>query len=414
MAKEVIVLGAGMVGVCIAYHLVRRGHLVTLVDRCAPGMETSFGNAGLIQREAVRPHPFPRDLATLCRVLPNRSIDIRYQSNALLANTRTLFKYWRNSATEPYARIVSEYASLIRHCTEEHAFMIKQSGADSLIRKDGWSQVFRTRRVFDRQLLLAEEAKTRFGVQYLTLDAALLHSREPALSKALIGGIDWTDSWSVVDPGALVQSYARAFESHGGRTVQAEATDITQVGRQWRLRSDQGMFTARELVLATGPWSGKWVERLGYRLPLFHMRGYHMHYATQDETELHYALMDYEKGYLLSPKRAGIRLTTGAELSTVEATPHYGQLQAAEYEARRIFPLGERREVRPWMGSRPCTADMKPVIGPGYRHAGLWFAFGHGHQGFTLGPLTGRLVGEMIDDETPCVDVAPFRPSRFA
>lgn len=402
-----------MVGVCVAYHLVRRGHLVMLVDRCGPGMETSFGNAGLIQREAVRPHPFPRDLAALWRALPNRSIDVRYRGGAMLACSGALFQYWRYSAPSSYAHIVPEYASLIRHCTEEHAFMLQQVGAESLVHKDGWLEVFRTRRAFDKKLVLAEDAKTRFGVEYGTLDEVMLHSRVPALSKALIGAIDWANSWSVIDPGALVQAYARAFESLGGRAVRAEARNVSQVGRQWCLTTDQGTLVAHELVLATGPWSGEWLERLGYRLPLFCMRGYHMHYAEQGAAKLRYALMDSENGYLLSPKTAGIRLTTGAELNTLQAPPLLGQLQAAEYQARRIFPLGERRDAHPWIGARPCVADMKPVIGPGHRHAGLWFAFGHGHQGFTLGPLTGRLIGEMMDGETPCVDMTPFRANRF-
>lgn len=411
--KEVIVLGAGMVGVCVAYHLARRGHLVTLVDRRAPGRETSFGNAGLIQREAVRPHAFPRDLASLWRLLPNRSIDIRYRSGAMLAASRALFRYWRCSAPKRYARIVSEYASLIRHCTHEHADMLERTGAGSLVRKDGWIQAFRTRQAFDGHLAWAEEAKTRFGVESRVLDQALLGAREPALSNVLIGGIDWSSSWSVVDPGELVQAYARAFEALGGRIVRTEARGVVQAGRQWRLTTDQGPLIAGELVLATGPWASEWLGRLGYRMPLFHMRGYHMHYAAQGDAELHHAVMDFEKGYLLSPKRAGIRLTTGAELNTLEAPPSLGQLQAAEHEARRIFPLGERLDAQPWKGARPCMADMKPVIGPGHRHNGLWFAFGHGHQGFTLGPLTGRLIGEMMDGETPCVDVTPFRSDRF-
>jgi D-amino-acid dehydrogenase len=413
VAKEIIVLGAGMVGVCVAFHLARRGHQVVLVDRLAPGRETSFGNAGLIQREAVRPHPFPRDMASLCRAVFNRSVGIRYRSGAMLSASRSLLRYWRCSAPEAYARIVPEYASLIRCCTREHADMLQQAGAESLVRKNGWLQVFRTPRILDRQLAFAEDARTRFGVEYDMLDQGALHAREPALSKAMIGGIDWTNSWSVVDPGALVQAYAWAFESLGGRVVQAEARGLVQAGGEWRLTTDKGQMAAAELVLATGPWSNEWLERLGYRLPLFHIRGYHMHYSARDGAELHDALMDFEKGYLLAPKRAGIRLTTGAELNRLEAPPWPDQLQAAENEARRIFPLGERLDPQPWKGARPCVADMKPVIGPGHLHAGLWFAFGHGHQGFTLGPLTGRLIGEMMDDEPTCVDVTPFRSNRF-
>ncbi|MEO8746956.1 MAG: FAD-dependent oxidoreductase, partial [Rhodanobacter sp.] len=356
---------------------------------------------------------FPRDLATLWRVLQNRSIDIRYRSGAMLASLPALRMYWRYSAPGPFAHVVSAYGSLIQHCTEEHAEMIQQAGAEALVRKEGWLEAFRTQQGFDAKLLLAEDAKTRFGVEYATLDRSAFHARQSALSEKLIGGIHWSDSWSVVDPGALVQAYARAFESLGGRIVQADARGIAQVGTPWSLTTSGGTLTAGELVLATGPWSGAWFKRLGYRMPLFHMRGYHMHYSAQAGATLRYAVMDSEKGYLLSPQSAGIRLTTGAELNTLDAPRSFAQLQAAEDEARRIFPLGERRDAQPWMGARPCLADMKPVIGRGHHHTGLWFAFGHAHQGFTLGPITGRLLGEMMDGETPCVDMTPFRANRF-
>lgn len=413
MMKDVVVLGAGMVGVSVAWHLARRGHAVTLVDRRAPGSETSFGNAGLIQREAVRPRPFPRDAATLWRLLPNHGIDVRYRGAAMLEASRALAGYWHHSAPKAFSKIVPEYASLIRHCTEEHAVMIEHAGAEALVRKDGWRYGFRSEAEFDHQLELAEEARSRFGVEYEVLDRARLHENEPALSDRMIGAIEWTNSWSVVDPGALVQAYADAFASLGGHVVQAEASELVQDGAQWRLKTDQGAFSASDFVLAAGPWSSEWLARLGYRLPMFYMRGYHMHYATQAGQALHKAILDYEKGYLLAPKRAGIRLTTGAELNSLHAPPLPGQLQAAEDEARQIFPLGERLDPKAWLGARPCMADMKPVIGPAPRHDGLWFALGHAHQGFTSGPLTGRLIGEMMDGEKPLVEMAPFRADRF-
>ena len=86
----------------------------------------------------------------------------------------------------------------------------------------------------------------------------------------------------------------------------------------------------------------------------------------------------------------------------------------AEPVARQLFPLAERVDDEPWMGARPCTADMLPIIGPAPRHRNLWFAFGHAHQGFTLGAVTGRLIAEMLSGETPFVDPMPYRADRFA
>jgi D-amino-acid dehydrogenase len=138
-----------------------------------------------------------------------------------------------------------------------------------------------------------------------------------------------------------------------------------------------------------------------------------MHYGSTDAARLGHWVMDAEVGYLLAPMRSGIRLTTGAELAPRESAAQHGQLGAAEKVARELFPLGERLDPEPWKGARPCTPDMKPVIGPAPGLPGLWCAFGHGHQGFTLGPATGKLLAEMIDGEPTAIDMHPFRADRF-
>src|SRR3569832_1520510 len=119
--KDVIVLGAGIVGVCVAIHLQRRGRNVLLVDRREPGRETSYGNAGIIQREAVRPRASPRQLSELMRVASKRGLDTRYDLGALPGLASPLFQYWWNSAPARYRRIVAEYAPLIAHSIDEHA-----------------------------------------------------------------------------------------------------------------------------------------------------------------------------------------------------------------------------------------------------------------------------------------------------
>ena len=414
MSRETIVLGAGMVGVSIAWHLARRGRSVLLVDRRPPGRETSFGNGGLIQREAVRPYPFPREVGKLLKVLPNRRVDIRYSLSGMLRSAGPLFSYWRHSAPGRHARIIPEYASLIMLATQEHEPMIEAAGASDLVRKQGWLEVYRSAAELDARAGEARDAERRFGVTHDLLDRAALRQREPRLSERPVGAIHWTNAWSVADPGGLVAAYAGLFEREGGRFLQADVQGLTPAGKGWRVQTDAGVQEAEEIVVALGPWAGQLLDPLGYRLPTFVKRGYHMHYDVREGQWLHHWLLDAEVGYILAPMRAGIRLTTGAELKPLEAAPDYGQLTAAERVARELYPaLGERLDETPWKGARPCLPDMKPVIGPGIRHAGLWFAFGHGHQGFTLGPATGRVLAEMMEGEAPAIDMAPFRADRF-
>ena len=117
---------------------------------------------------------------------------------------------------------------------------------------------------------------------------------------------------------------------------------------------------------------------------------------------------------MLSPMARGIRLTTGVELAQCDALATPIQLEAVEPIARNAFPLKARLDPQPWLGRRPCTPDMLPIIGPAKCHKELWFAFGHAHHGFTLGPVTGRLLAEMMLGTKTIVDPAPFRVDRFS
>jgi D-amino-acid dehydrogenase len=410
MKFDTVVLGAGIVGVCVAVHLQKRGRQVALVDRKLPGNETSFGNAGLIQREGVYPYAFPRGLDTLLRYARNQSADVRYHADAILKTAPFLWQYWRNSHPARHAAIAKSYATLIEHCVSEHRALAADAGASALLRPIGWMKVFRTAAARDAELRLAEQWHREYEVEFEALDAARLQQMEPDLDKTLLGGLRYPASDSVSDPNALVTAYARYFEALGGRFFIGDA-DTLRDG--WQVDTEAGTISASSAVVALGPWSDRASTRLGYRLPLAVKRGYHMHYEPQGTARLNHPVLDAEGGYVLAPMARGIRLTTGAEIANLDAPKTPAQLAAVEPVARTLFPLGKRLDEEPWMGRRPCTSDMMPIIGPAKKHAGLWFAFGHAHHGLTLGPITGRLIAEMMTGEETFVDPRPFSVERF-
>jgi D-amino-acid dehydrogenase len=116
---------------------------------------------------------------------------------------------------------------------------------------------------------------------------------------------------------------------------------------------------------------------------------------------------------VLTPMTRGIRLTTGAEFARRDDPPSNAHLDRLEPVARTLFPLAERRDPEPWLGRRPCLPDMLPIIGPAARHKGLWLDFGHHHLGLTLGPISGRLLAEMMTGEKPSLDPRPYSGGRF-
>jgi D-amino-acid dehydrogenase len=410
MKFDTVVLGGGIVGVSIAAHLQKRGRSVALVDRKPPGNETSFGNAGLIQREGVYPYAFPRALSDLLKYSRNTSLDVRYHPNALLKLAPFLWRYWRNSHPSRHAAIARWYSTLIEHCVTEHRALAAEAGASALLRPSGWIKVFRTNAKQDSEMQIVQRWQREYGVSFDALDPTRLRQTEPDLDVSLKGGLRYTAADSVSDPNALVTAYARYFDRLGGRFFIGDATTL---GDHWTVNTQAGMLSARSAVIAMGPWSNDVTTRLGYRLPLAVKRGYHMHYAARSDARLNHPVLDVENGYLIAPMSRGIRLTTGAELALRDAPKTPVQLDAVEPIARGLFPLEQRLDDEPWMGRRPCTPDMMPVIGPAPRHDDLWFAFGHAHHGLTLGAITGRLIAEMVTGENPLVDLQPFRAERF-
>lgn len=402
-----------MVGVCVAIHLQRRGRNVLLVDRREPGRETSYGNAGIIQREGVRPRSFPRDLATLLRVGTNSGLDSRYDFSALPGYAPVLAKYWWHSAPTRYRKIVADYAPLIAHSVSEHADLIASASAGDLIDHGGWLVAFRTEERRDAFFAEADEDARLYGVNSAKLDGAGLSRAEPSLRTPMAGALHWQDPWTVRDPGGLVSAYADLFTTLGGTIAVGDARTLRQNHNSWRVETSRGPESAAEAVVSLGPWAKQLTDGLGYDLPLFTKRGYHREYQQLPSGTLNHPLLDIETGYLLAPMRRGIRLTTGAEFARLDAPKTLTQIDGCEAIARKLLEFGDSLDHEPWIGSRPCTPDMKPIIGPAPNHAGLWFAFGHAHHGFTLGPVTGRVLAELMIGETPLVDSRPFSAARF-
>lgn len=411
MQADVVVLGAGMVGVSVAVHLQKRGKAVALIDRRQPGEETSYGNGGLVQREAVFPHPFPREFAEIWRIAKNRSVDAYYHLSGLPGLAGPLFGYWRNSAPRRHARIAARWSTLIATCTAEHKALAEEAGATELLRPVGYLRAFTDAATMDAELEKAERVRT-LGVNSVPLTGAELGEMEPHLSGGFIGALHWTDPYAVDDPHALTMSYFGLFQRLGGQFALGDAATLQRNRGGWRVSTaDGGTVEAAEAVVALGIWSAEVTGRFGYKPPLFGKRGYHLHFKPRGNASLSRPVAS--NGFLLAPMRRGIRLTTGAEFARRTAAPTPVQLARAEPIARRIFPLGEPVEPAPWMGTRPCTPDMLPIIGRTPGQPLLWCAFGHAHQGFTLGPTTGRLVAEMMTGDAPFVNPTPFQAERF-
>ena len=412
VSRDAIVLGAGIVGTSIALHLAKRGLGVALIDRRAPGEETSYGNAGVIEGNTIFPPAFPSDPIALLRVALKRAPEANYHLSFLPQVAPWLMKFRAGSQPQRLIETARLMRPLFGRALAEHETLLAESGATRFLRKQGWLKLYRSRRVFEAlksELALAQE----FGIPYRALDTDGARELEPSLAPVFPHAVYWERAASLTNPLAVTQAYATRFSALGGVVMRADARALRRVNAHWRLETPEGPIDADHAVVALGPFAPDLLDPLGIALPLGFKRGYHHHYRGTGNAALSRPVVDIENGYCLAPMEQGIRLTTGAEFAARDAPPTPVQFERLLPAARGLFPLGAPLEASPWMGSRPCFPDSRPVVGPAPGQRGLWLAYGHAHWGLTLSAATGRLVAEMMTGATPFCDPAPYSAERF-
>jgi D-amino-acid dehydrogenase len=294
----------------------------------------------------------------------------------------------------------------------EHEVLLAEAGATRYLRKNGWLKLFRGDQSFaklDRELALAKE----YGIPYRALDTDGARDLEPSLTPVFRHAVHWEGVASVNNPLAVTQAYAKRFAALGGVMMRGDARSLHRADGQWRIDTAEGPVDASQAVVTLGAFAPDLLAPLGIKLPLGIKRGYHRHYRGAGNAALARPVLDADVGYCLAPMEQGVRLTTGAEFAARDAPPTPVQFDRLLPKAKGLFPLGEPVEATPWMGSRPCFPDSRPVIGRAPGQDGLWLAYGHAHWGLTLGPATGRLIAEMMTGATPFCDPAPYAAERF-
>jgi D-lysine oxidase len=409
---DVIVLGAGIVGTSIALHLAKRGLAVALVDRGSPGEGTSYGNAGVIEGNTIFPPAFPRDWAERLRIVLKRSPQANYHLAFLPRIAPWLAAFYAASRPSRLAETARLMRPLMARAVGEHEALSKEAGAERYFRRTGWLKLYRSDRAFAAQARELELAKD-LGIANVPLDCDGARALEPSLAPVFRHAVHWTGAMSVSNPLALTRAYAGRFVALGGLSFTGDARTLHRADGHWRVDTAAGRLDAGDVVVALGPWTPDLIGPLGIKLPLAVKRGYHWHFRPQGNAGLSRPILDADNGYCLAPMEQGIRLTTGAEFAARDARPTPVQFDRVLPKARELFALGEAVETKPWMGSRPCFADSRPVISRAPNQRGLWLAYGHGHWGLSLGPATGRLLAEIMTGATPFCDPAPYGAERF-
>jgi len=420
MTRHIAVIGAGIVGAACAVELARDGHRVTIIEAGDPGGEqaASYGNGAWLSPSSVVPPSMPG----LWRKVPGFLTDplgplaIRWQYLPKLAPWLARFVLAGSTVgrVEATARALRP---LVADAPERHRALAAEAGVEDLIERRGLLYVFPARADFERESL-AWRLRRESGVGWLELGADELRQQEPELDRRYTFGVLVQAGGNCADPGAYVAALVQYAIGQGATLVRAGARGFRIAGRRLQaVLTGEGEVGCDAAVICAGARSSALARAAGDRVPLETERGYHAVISAPGTGPRH-PIMPSDGKMAVTMTRGGLRIAGQVELAGLDAAPDWRRADILRDYALRIFPGLPRdlpaERVTVWMGHRPSIADGLPVIGAASGCADVMHAFGHGHVGLAAGPVTGRLVADLLGGLPPVINPAPYSPRRFA
>ena len=412
---DVLVIGGGVVGVACAWYLAQQGRAVTLVDKDDVCAGSSYGNAGLLVPSHARPLAAPGVLSRGLKWLldPESPFYIKPRLDRDLA--AWLWKF-RGACTEENVRrgvpVIRDLSlaslALYRDLAEIKAF---EFGFHRL----GALKVFRTADGLAEGRREAHELEAA-GIVAKVLDHEAARQIEPALSGNVVGAVYFPDD-AHLRPDLFVRGLAQLARERGGVTI-APSTEVLGFERSGRritgVETTRGTVSANEIVLAAGAWSGALGRSLGLALPIQPAKGYSVTYEAPRGGP-HVPLLLGEAHFAVTPMDETLRFAGTLELAGLDLSISHRRVDAIKRGWRDYLSIPGNLTLREvWRGLRPCTPDGLPLLGRPRSLDNLVVATGHAMIGVSLGPVTGKLVAQLVAGEKPLVDVTVLDPDRFA
>jgi D-amino-acid dehydrogenase len=404
-----VVLGAGIVGLCCAYHLMQRGHAVTILDRDPAGDKTSFGNAGGIAVTENVPMAAPGLLWKVPLWLLDPLGPVALRPAHLPRLLPWLAHLVRSGTRAEMARIGAALAALNGRVYDDLVPMLAQMEAGAELRRTGALAVYESAAGLarDREAWAMRRAH---GIVCEAMDGDAARQLEPALSAKIRHAVLMPQWSNVSDPKRIVDLLRKHLVERGAVLVAGEATAID--GNNVRT-ADGRDVPFGVAVVALGAWSGELAARMGERVLLESERGYATTIAAPG-IAVQRQIIFAERQFVASPLSIGLRIGGAAEFAGLTAEANFARAETLVRLAKRYLPALQSAGGTAWMGNRPATPDGLPVISRSARRQNVFHAFGHGHLGLTQSASTGRLIAELVDGMPTSIDLAPFGIERFA
>ncbi|HEY0938726.1 MAG TPA: FAD-binding oxidoreductase [Steroidobacter sp.] len=412
-ALPVVVIGAGVAGLSVAVHLQRLGRKVVVIDRLEPPGGASFGNCGFISPNSCIPASRPGMMRHVPRWLSDPEGPLRIDPSYALRAAPWLMRWMLAGRSARRSEVSAALNTLHQTTWEEWRTLLGAQSFNDLMRPS--AVVSLTNLATDGPLQEQEKKlEERFGIKRETIGRAEIREMFPGISEEVARGVVLPPNGYVVSTTRLFRTLAQIFREAGGQIVYEDVQKVipSGEGNRWIIMTNAQNHIANDVVIAAGVWSARLLSPLGVRVPLQSQRGYHV-MLPAPSLELRHGLIHREFALGITPMEEGLRVGGTIEFAGLDAAPDERRAIVLHKRAVRVFP--ELRAGRPswWMGHRPSLPDELPALGPIPGHPGLHACFGHGMSGLSGGPLSGRLVAELVVGRQPALDLSPYSITRF-
>ncbi|WP_066964299.1 FAD-binding oxidoreductase [Microbulbifer sp. Q7] len=411
-AQEVVVIGAGIVGVAVAEQLQHRGRRVTLIDRESPGHGCSFGNAGHFATDVVLPLANMKTILSVPRLLMDPLGPLSLRWGYLLKILPWLMRFGVAALPRNVEKSCRHLRALNSRSIESYQRLLGRTGLGDLMTSRGALTIYE-RLDSVRKNQSTVDLLRGYGIEIEALSGDELRVLEPVLGPNIAGGLFFPRTAHTANPYRLVTALAEKFVQSGGGILREEVVGLEPAGSKINVRLSSGrVLSAEQLVIAAGAWSKALAGQLGYRVPLDTERGYHL-MLPDAGCDLTRPMVSFERSFVMTPMEEGLRLAGTVELGGLEAKPNYARADVLFDHAKSLLPGISQQGATRWMGFRPSLPDSLPVIGVAADNPSVAFAFGHQHLGLTQAAITAELLADQLQGKAPEVDLSPYAITRF-
>ncbi|WP_417263998.1 NAD(P)/FAD-dependent oxidoreductase [Celeribacter sp.] len=409
---DIIVIGAGIIGVTSALALQKSGHKVLLLDRKGIAAETSRGNAGAFAFTDIEPLATPGIMRKAPKWLLDPLGPLSLRPAYLPKIMPWMYHFWRATAQSRYAAAVKAQSDLMHLSRQALDRLIASVNGEPLMRREGQLQVYEGDAQF-RATLPSWELRRQHGIAFNLLESPeAIADIQPGLHPRFTHAGFTPDWMNTVDPAQWTEFLAQHFVQSGGEIDQADIRALTPKLDGVEVETTSHKVHASQVVVAGGAWSHHLARTLGERIPLETERGYNTTFPTASfDLRTHVTFANH--GFVVTRIGEGLRVGGAVELGGLSLPPNYKRAEILVEKAQSFLTGFDPSGGTQWMGFRPSMPDSLPVIASAKKSDRVIYAFGHGHLGLTQSAGTAELVAALAARRTPEISLSPFRADRF-